>query len=53
MNPDFMELIVDTQTDFVTTAKGPTGLATPRKKLVGVHEGDCLSPTLFCLVMNM
>jgi hypothetical protein len=23
MNPDFMELIVDTQTDFVTTAKGP------------------------------
>jgi hypothetical protein len=53
MNPDFMKLIVDTQTDFVTTAKGPTGLATPRKKLVGVHEGDCLSPTLFCLVMNM
>jgi hypothetical protein len=53
MNPDFMELIVDTQNDFVTTAKGPTGLATPRKKLVGVHEGDCLSPTLFCLVMNM
>ena len=53
MNPNFMELIVDTQTDFVTTAKGPTGLATPRKKLVGVHEGDCLSPTLFCLVMNM
>jgi hypothetical protein len=30
MNPDFMELIVDTQTDFVTTAKGPTGLATPK-----------------------
>jgi hypothetical protein len=54
MNPDFMELIVDTQTDFVTTAKGPTDLATPRKKLVGVHEGDSnLSPTLFCLVMNM
>jgi hypothetical protein len=53
MNPDFMELIVDTQTDFVTTAKGPTGLATPRKKLVGVHEGDCLSPTLFCLLINM
>jgi hypothetical protein len=53
MNPDFMELIVDTQTDFVTTTKGPTGLAMPRKKLVGVHEGDCLSPTLFCLVMNM
>jgi hypothetical protein len=49
----FMELIVDTQADFVTTAKGPTGLATPRKKLVGVHEGECLSPTLFCLVMNM
>jgi hypothetical protein len=21
--------------------------------MVGVHEGDCLSPTLFCLVMNM
>jgi hypothetical protein len=53
MNPDFMKLIVDTQTDFVTTAKGPSGLATPRKKLVGVHEGDCLSPTLFCLAMNM
>jgi hypothetical protein len=53
MNPDFMELIVDTQTDFVTTAKGPTGLATRRKKLVGIHEGDCLSRTLFCLVMNM
>jgi hypothetical protein len=48
-----MELIVDTQTDFVTTAKGPIGLATPRKKLVGAHEGDCLSPTLLCLVMNM
>jgi hypothetical protein len=44
---------VDTQTDFVTTAKGPTGLATRRKKLVGIHEGDCLSRTLFCLVMNM
>jgi hypothetical protein len=46
MNPDFMKLIVDTQTDFVTAAKGSTGLATPRKKLVGVHEGDCLSSTV-------
>jgi hypothetical protein len=48
-----VELIIDTQTDFFTIAKGPTVLSSRRQKLVGVHEGDCLSPTLFCLVMNM
>ena len=53
INEDFIELITDSQTDFYTMAKGPTGLSSPRKKLVGVHEGDCLSPTLFCLVINM
>jgi hypothetical protein len=53
INENFVELIIDTQTDFFTIAKGPTGLSSRRQKLVGVHEGDCLSPTLFCLVMNM
>jgi hypothetical protein len=53
INENFVELIIDTQTDFFTIAKGPTGLSSRRQNLVGVHEGDCLSPTLFCLVMNM
>jgi hypothetical protein len=34
-------------------AKGPTGLSSAYAKNNGVHEGDCLSPTLFCLVLNM
>jgi hypothetical protein len=53
INENFVELIIDTQTDFFTIAKGSTGLNSRRQKMVGVHEGDCLSPTLFCLVMNM
>jgi hypothetical protein len=47
INENFVELIIDTQTDFFTIAKGPTGPSSWRQKLVGVHEGDCLSPTLF------
>lgn len=53
LNNDFLNLIQDTQTNFTCIAKGPTGLSTPQAKVNGVHEGDCLSPTLFCLVLNM
>ena len=49
----FLALIVNTQTDFTCIAKGPTGYSSSHPKANGVHEGDCLSPTLFCLVLNM
>jgi hypothetical protein len=41
------------QTYFTCTAKGPTGYSSAKPKVNRVHEGDCLSPTLFCLVLNM
>jgi hypothetical protein len=34
-------------------ARRPTGLSAPYAKTMGVHEGDCLSPTMFTLVLNM
>jgi hypothetical protein len=49
----FLDLIINMQTDFTCTAKGPTGYSSAKPKASGVHEGDCLSPTLFCLVLNM
>jgi hypothetical protein len=49
----FLDLIINMQTDFTCTAKGPTGYSSAKPKANGVHEGDCLSPTLFCLVLNM
>lgn len=53
LSNSFLALIINTQTDFTCIAKGPTGYSTPQPKANGVHEGDCLSPTLFCLVLNM
>jgi hypothetical protein len=53
LNNGFLDLGKDTQTNFTCVAKGPTGLSAPKAKENGVHEGDCLSPTLFCLVLNM
>jgi hypothetical protein len=53
LNNGFLDLVKDTQTNFTCVAKGPTGLSAPKAKENGVHEGDCLSPTLFCLVLNM
>jgi hypothetical protein len=49
----FLEVIKDTQREFTCIAKGPTGFSEPKLKQNGVHEGDCLSPTLFGLVLNM
>jgi hypothetical protein len=49
----FLDLIQNTQKEFSCIAKGPTRLSSPKPKENGVHEGDCLSPTLFCLVINM
>jgi hypothetical protein len=49
----FLNLIYDTQHDFTVIARGPTGYSSNRPKVNGVHEGNCLSPTLFCLVLNM
>jgi hypothetical protein len=49
----FLDLIKNTQLDFTCVAKGPTGFSSALPKQNGVHEGDCLSPTLFCLVFNM
>jgi hypothetical protein len=49
----FLDLIINMQTYFTCTAKGPTGYSSAKPKANGVHEGDCLSPTLFCLVLNM
>jgi hypothetical protein len=49
----FLEFIKDTQQEFICIAKGPIGFSEPKLKQNGVHEGDCLSPTLFCLVLNM
>jgi hypothetical protein len=46
----FLDLIINMQTDFTCTAKGPTGYSSAKPKANGVHEGDC---TLFCLVLNM
>jgi hypothetical protein len=46
----FLDLIHDIQRNFYMVAKGQSsGYA----KNNGVHEGNCLSPTLFCLVLNM
>jgi hypothetical protein len=50
---NFVELIIDTQTDFFTIAEGPTRPSSRRQKIGWCPWGDCLSPTLFCLVMNM
>jgi hypothetical protein len=49
----FLYFIINMQTDFTCIAKGPTGYYSAKAKANGVHEGDCLSPTLFCLVLNM
>jgi hypothetical protein len=49
----FLDLIHDTQNNFTVLARGPTGYSSERPKVNGVHEGDCLSPTLFGLVLNM
>jgi hypothetical protein len=49
----FVNMIKDTQRDFTCTARGPTGISLPQAEHNGVHEGDCLSPTLFGLVLNM
>jgi hypothetical protein len=49
----FLDFILETQTDCTITARGPTGLSAPYAKTRGVHEGDCLSPTMFTLVLNM
>jgi hypothetical protein len=53
LNNGFLNLVKDTQSNFTCVAKGPTSLSAPKAKENGVHEGDCLSPTLFCLVLNM
>jgi hypothetical protein len=45
----FLDLIINMQTDFTCTAKGPTGYSSAKPKANGVHEGDCLSPTSFVL----
>lgn len=50
LSNSLLALIVNTQTDFTCIAKGPIGYSSPQPKANGVHEGDCLSPTLFCLV---
>jgi hypothetical protein len=49
----FLNLIHDSQHDFTVIACGPTGYSSERPKVNGAHEGDCLSPTLFCLVLSM
>jgi hypothetical protein len=49
----FLDLIYNTQNNFTAIARRPIGYSSERPKLNGVHEGDCLSPTLFCLVLNM
>jgi hypothetical protein len=48
-----LDLIHDTQHNFTVIARGPTGYSSERPKVSKVHEGDFLSPTLFCLVLNM
>ena len=53
LDNSLLRLIINMQTDFTCVAKGPTGYSSPKPKVNGVHEGDCLSPTLFCLVLNM
>jgi hypothetical protein len=49
----FLDLIINMQTDFTCTAKGPTGYFSAKAKANNVHKSICLSPTLFCLVLNM
>jgi hypothetical protein len=49
----FLDLIKNTQLAFTCVVKGPTGFSSAMLKQNGVYEGDCLSPTLFCLVLNM
>jgi hypothetical protein len=49
----FLELVLETQKDITITARGPTGLSSEHPKSMGVHEGDCMSLTLFVLFLNM